>query len=230
MATETRDWKKYVKPCGICGQDFEGKSYAKYCSPVCAKRGQLARIEEAARRKPKKKPAQPKPCRICQVVFQPVYSWSVYCSEPCRATGLLNYLEQGSLRRSEERRVRRSLESVKDVVEIVPHQEHPRGVYVYGWYAPGDSFPFYIGQGSGNRAWAIHLKSDYGKNKKAKAFCEAIRNKDTEVVIYRSNLTVEGGLLVESVLVSLFTRMGVVLTNQCETLKRQEKPPLEQMA
>lgn len=56
--------------------------------------------------------------------------------------------------------------------------------------------------------------------------CQQERTESTRVVICRDNLTREGALLVESVLENLFRSMGAILTNQSETLKRQEQLPL----
>lgn len=106
---------------------------------------------------------------------------------------------------------------------------YPLGYYVYGWYNPGENLPFYVGEGTGNRAWKVHKKTHQKITctTAEKAFCEYFRSKDTKVVIYRDNLTREGSLLCESLLSSVFKNMGAVLLHQREPMKRQEQFPLE---
>jgi len=81
------------------------------------------------------------------------------------------------------------------------------GYYVYGWYHLGESLPFYIGKGKGLRGYR--------------------NSKVPKIRIYRDNLTSEGALLVESVLIDLFKELGADLMNKNNGMSRQEKNPLE---
>lgn len=83
----------------------------------------------------------------------------------------------------------------------------PRGYYVYGWFFKGHMCPNYIGKGRGDRAW----RSDKGAS---------------EVRIFRDNLTEEGALLVESVLIELYLEDRVPLRNIARGIVRQEVSPL----
>jgi hypothetical protein len=87
-------------------------------------------------------------------------------------------------------------------VEGASHNRVPRFHYVYGWYEEGASLPFYIGQGTGRRAWERHERDAFGS---INAPCEQVRSSSTRVVIYAQSLTAEGALLVEAVLIRLFT-------------------------
>jgi hypothetical protein len=80
----------------------------------------------------------------------------------------------------------------------------PKGYYVYGWYQPKAIFPFYIGMGTGNRAWDIHKG----------AFCERIRTPEISIEIYKDDLTREEAYLIEGVIVKLLRNCGIILANQ----------------
>lgn len=98
------------------------------------------------------------------------------------------------------------------------------GLYVYGWMISGEALPFYVGMGQGNRATDAHML--HGRP----APCERVRRlagDKFEAVIFRDNLTREGALLVESVLIELFNSMGACLSNEASGMRRQEVLPLE---
>lgn len=102
----------------------------------------------------------------------------------------------------------------------------PRGQYVYGWFLPGSDLPFYVGRGQGNRAWEKHRIEEY-PGIVGPAFCERIRTENTRIEIFRDNLTEEGSILIEAVLIKVFASLGAFLVNQASPTQRQECPPLE---
>lgn len=188
--------------CDSCRKEFTSNRKAKYCSNECRKSGYQKQYKTTYQ-----KTTFPEiECAICKSVFQPKQSTHKLCSDQCRVASTLNAIERQRVRRKNE----------------VIQSKRQWGRYVYGWYFPGEIYPFYVGQGHGDRAWDKHEID--GKDK---AFCERIRTSTTKVVIYRNNLTLEGALLVESVIINLFRELGVVLANQSEPMKRKEVPPLE---
>lgn len=94
-----------------------------------------------------------------------------------------------------------------------------KGDYVYGWF-DNDGI-FYIGRGCNNRAWERHINSSDGTLAK----CETLRinSKGFYVRILKDNLTLEGAILIESVLIDLLRPYG----NINRGTSRQERPPLE---
>lgn len=72
----------------------------------------------------------------------------------------------------------------------------PQKFYVYGWYAPGDHLPYYIGKGSNNRAW------------------RKVSRCDKEIRIYRDGLEEREAFIVETVLIAVFKSLGAKLTNK----------------
>lgn len=190
--------------CLQCGGEYTPKTVTqKYCSTECAKQYHKDRYVPI--------PVVPQnvPCIICSTLFVTNGRTNQkYCSDECRAEGY-----------------RRSLARKKNYRSAASpnYEKRYRSQYVYGWYHPGHTLPFYVGRGQGKRAWEEH---QVGRDK-AKAACERERTKDTVIKVYRDNLTVEGALLVEAVLIALFNSMGGCLSNQVAPMKRQEVPPLE---
>jgi hypothetical protein len=100
----------------------------------------------------------------------------------------------------------------------------PRGRYVYAWFSDTDPLPFYIGKGVDGRAWERHQDAD-GRA----MWCQTVRStaKGFRAEVIRDNLTNEGALLVEAVLIAFTQLLGALLTNQVGGMSRQEQPPLE---
>lgn len=209
--------------CGQCGEKFLQKHFGeKYCSYNCAEavaneKGRQARLKKLKKQSPHEE-IEPTPllCPFCNTYFIPKSIHQQYCSTKCRS-------KSESRRQAEKRLMEKPAPILpRPAIGGRPVKEYPRGRYVYGWYHPKLlDIPFYIGQGVYNRAWTKHTLDDG-----TEAPCETVRTKSTVVKIYRDNLTLEGALLLESVLVDLFRSMGAVLYNQSETLKRRERPPL----
>jgi hypothetical protein len=91
----------------------------------------------------------------------------------------------------------------------------PNGYYVYAWFKDDSDVPFYVGKGTGRRAWDIHvLGNRYGRA--TPASCQMIRMScsNFRVRVLRDELTSYEAGLVESVIIDLLTRMGVVFSNQ----------------
>lgn len=66
--------------------------------------------------------------------------------------------------------------------------------YVYAWFQAGSAMPFYVGKGSGSRAW----RKERG---------------DAAVRLLREGLTEEQALLVEGVLIDVLWDVGAPLIN-----------------
>lgn len=181
------------KKCPGCGVDFKPKhGNSVYCRPACRKsENKVYAIYSCKVR------GQIAVCPVCNSEFNRNGSQHVYCSKSCRPSSSINYYKP---------------------VEAEPK---PRGKYVYGWFLEGETLPFYVGLGSGRRAWEIHTL-DGGRL----ATCQSLRTSSTRIVVFRDNLTDEGALLLESVLIDVFRRLGAVLTNQSSGMGRKEKPPL----
>ncbi len=99
-----------------------------------------------------------------------------------------------------------------------------RGRYVYAWFNEESKLPFYIGRGTGSRAWDRHQDGD-GRA----MFCQTTRvsTPGFRVEVIRDNLTEEGAALAEACLISFVSQCGGTLTNQVGGMSRQERPPLE---
>ncbi len=212
---------KVPKKCDVCAEEYQGVSNQRFCGGKCRAEFNTARALAAkARRNESKRPEDlVKKCRVCGQEFE-VRVRRVYCSRGCQEIGYIQYMPSYQKKPEPETTL-----DTEELESVVAHQERPRGRYVYGWCHPQLDLPFYVGSGAGNRAWVVHKKILPGSV--GRAFCEQYRTKDTRVVIYRDNLTLEGALLVESVLISLFKSMGAAETNNKDPLKRQEEPPLE---
>lgn len=200
--------KRVSKVCGFCAKEFEGIPRQKYCSQECLKK--VIRLAYPLRT------AIEKTCPICQKQFVTTRASKKYCSVKCRDAWFKPIIRQYQKRARESRKL----------VEQLP--KDPRGFYVYGWYRPEEDLPFYIGKGTGNRAWENHKSSRSSAGGALEThYCEDHRTSKTIIVIYRDSLTEEGAFLVEAVLASVFRGLGAVLTNQAELRRRSEVPPLE---
>lgn len=199
-----------LKACSECGAQFGTRySWSKLCSNTCRQARQKRKY--AAARAAKGLAGMPTfaKCAVCGVRFRPNQPNHKLCSDQCRVSSMLDAMARQKLIRAEK-----SKKPKKDETLV--------GRYVYGWYFPGEQLPFYVGQGQGNRAWDRHDLGDH-----TPAFCQRFKTSKTKVVIYRKNLTLEGALLLEAVLVEVFLSLGAILANQAETIKRREVPPLE---
>lgn len=99
----------------------------------------------------------------------------------------------------------------------------PRGRYVYAWFNDESNLPFYVGKGTGERAWTRHTQKD-GRS----MWCQNVRAASSgfRVEIIRENLTDEGAMLVESALVAFIRACRHITANQVDPMRRQEVPPL----
>lgn len=200
--SERRKIYPRTRKCSRCKKNFAAKQANHiYCSTICRTAVYLEECEKNW--KPPKYPKQAT-CSYCKEQFISTSPKNIYCSDDCRgavarAKGKFSY-------------------SKSDLVDGDPVLGI-RGHYVYGWYSPKDPshLPFYIGMGTGIRGWIRHPGQNCGK----------YRNEKTKVVVFRSNLTIEGAMLLEAVLIDLFKSMGADLTNVAEPMRRREIPPLE---
>lgn len=97
--------------------------------------------------------------------------------------------------------------------QIKCNQILPKDCYVYGWYREGSKLPFYVGKGTGQRAWR------YGKLQAG-----------VTVKIFRDSLTDEGAILVEAVLIQVFLSLGAALHNKTTGSRRRQPGLLERTA
>ncbi|MGA2797090.1 MAG: hypothetical protein ABSE63_05910 [Thermoguttaceae bacterium] len=136
----------------------------------------------------------PRQCKQCGKEFNPRFSVQIYCSQDCR----VNYHIRADI------------------------NKYPQGKYVYVWY--DDAEPFYVGEGTGDRAWEPHIFRYEDRLQQ----CEIVRNNSSNfrVEIIRDNLTKEGALLLESTFIEYFRKQGYALANRVNGIQRQEKPPL----
>lgn len=204
--TEKKITKKKVD-CVRCNSVFFTRiRWAKYCSDAC-------RRPEPYKKRNLLKPKE-QVCKKCNKVFSRKQTLK-FCSPVCRNSAAKERLENRRDEKPEKtKRILRPNRSKRVI---------PRWYYVYGWYDPKmPEMPFYIGKGFGTRAWDRHVTDKFES-----APCELLRNSKTIIVIYRDNLTEEGSFLCESLLISVFTKMGAPIVNQNDGTSRRESPPLE---
>lgn len=206
--------KKDFIRCLRCAKEFyKFRRKNEYCSAICENN---VKIGSKPRKKVFRKSYKPvnyayiqsaitvtpitetvSVCKTCNKEFVTLSKTRIYC------------LECQSAKNKSVRSLKKS------------NKKHPIGYYVYAWYHPKGDLPFYIGMGEGNRAWDRHQKDN------ASAECQKYRNDQTKIIILRESLTLEGALLIESVLIQIFSALGAYLTNKNDGMKRKEVPPLE---
>lgn len=83
------------------------------------------------------------------------------------------------------------------------------GCYIYLWFKPYETVPFYVGKGSNERAWAYHR---IGNNV---AECQKIwdSNPGCKVQIVKTGLTDQEAYTIEQILIQIYRDIGVVLAN-----------------
>lgn len=177
-------------------------------------------------------------CAVCGSDFVARSPNAILCSPACRKQrmeeSLIKCAEKKAQAREEREFARRVAQlakvggststgsivyHVRDWATMKPYVSC--GHYVYGWYEPGAAFPFYIGAGSGSRAWARHLNSDG-----TAADCEKRRDSSTHIIILRDRLTAEGAAFAESLLIGVYARMNR-LENVLPGVKSQPPRPWE---
>lgn len=186
-----------IKNCRECEKEFtiNWNRQKKFCCTKCLN------VFHSRKSNGSKKTYEPRPCSICEDEFVPIGARHKYCSDRCRRTATKQYNKQ------------------YNKPQKIISKKRTQGCYVYGWYESQETLPFYIGEGINNRAWEIHTNKD-GRL----SACEYVKQtqiKNLKIVIYRDSLTKEGARLCESLLVSIFTQLGALLTNQKESLKRK---------
>lgn len=238
--------------CLVCGNKFEGQKGRKYCGQACGKLAQLEKLKQQTERRKlasqeNAKSVFSKVCKICNVQFETNKLSRVYCGQACREQGAMQSFARSAEKHkkppvvhtrvclncstefttnngtkrycSEECRGTKSIPTYRSIASLRGDSKsiQLRGYYVYGWYDKNEELPFYIGKGTGARAWDAHEG----------LVCGRYKSSEVTVVIYRTRLTSEGALLLESVLMDVFRSLGAFLRNQTEGMNRVEVPPLE---
>lgn len=86
--------------CAECHGSFRGAGRKLTCSPECSRsrlNRQLGNL--ATRRREESKSRLRLNCEICNNVFDARHSLHKYCSDPCRAQGLLRAIQRQTARR-----------------------------------------------------------------------------------------------------------------------------------
>ena len=78
-----------LKICEVCGKEYEGKSFSKYCSPKCKKKKNNATAQKKRSEKRKQEWEQLehiKQCPVCGKEFElkQTHRTQKYCSSECR--------------------------------------------------------------------------------------------------------------------------------------------------
>ena len=134
-------------------------------------------------------------CEICRAKFLTDYEVK-FCNN-CENNWINRELVKLALTKP-KRRQKQSL-----VITNKPVQ-----AYVYGWYHPKEKLPFYIGKGRGRRAWDKHTINNFTLAK-----CQLARTTDTVIKIYMDDLTNANALLIEELLIRVYTENGAILIN-----------------
>jgi hypothetical protein len=221
--------------CNNCGKDYWASSGSAFCSQHCFRQHAAAEFEPCDRG-----------CARCGDVFLATFSSEFYC-HACNASKEIGSYSKGSAKarhtayckhcgqesgnrvfcssgcRLEHSKTKRVQRVGRISGSFEAGTRGVKGKCVYGWFIKGHELPFYIGKGYGERVLRTHMNGD------RKAPCERVRQAaggDFVAVVFKDNLTEEGALLAESLLINVFKSMGALLSNVSEPLKRQELPPL----
>jgi hypothetical protein len=155
-------------------------------------RSQLYCHRESCDRQRQKKPIS-RSCPTCGRTFSTVHARQIYCNSRCRPSQPKKVIQH---KKSKSR------------------PALPQGKYVYAWFKDDDVLPFYIGQGTGKRAWMRH------KNTHLTARCQQEKeSSDTiRVEIIKDKLTDKGASFLESALISF-------LANTCRCPMSNQRIP-----
>jgi hypothetical protein len=225
----------YSKKCVVCGDCFVTEdSMSEQCADCKSKLK-----EQLKPRLSQCKPPQvtyKKICDECAKPFVTIVARQRFCNQKCGLSFHNKlYHQTKSKKRSKSHYVKKCVRCYEEFTTKYHHQKVcgdcsikkkapkiPVGWYVYGWFHSEEMLPFYIGKGIGRRAWDVHNGDYY-----LYADCQKERTSNTIVKILRENLTEEGALLCESILIDSLREFGVLLTNRSNGIKRPEVLPLE---
>jgi hypothetical protein len=98
---------------------------------------------------------------------------------------------------------------------VIHRRNIPRRHYIYAWYQNDEILPFYIGKGTGRRAWAEHHITKNPLDKRP-AYCERIRGQATSfrIEIIRDDLDGRTAYECERAFIDFFNSKGLRLSNQ----------------
>lgn len=104
--------KKPARPqnrvCPVCDRPYtveRSSSNQKYCSPVCARKVQLAQMEARKQRirEEMERTRAERPCAVCGQGFKSPYGKQKYCGIGCQVEGMRRAVEAQKERRKQER-------------------------------------------------------------------------------------------------------------------------------
>lgn len=192
------------KKCKQCGSDIKDKVRRSYCSEICLRSFYTERgwnVPPPVKNKLVRTNGLYKlTCKICNKTFRHEYPSKKYCEE-CQGT--------------QEVKSRLKPTAPENKMNNYTYRKNPTGRYVYGWWVLGEKLPFYIGRGTGRRAWTRHrVGNDIWRNARCQEIINQVGKNNIVVRIIKDGLSMEGSVVIESVLIKVMRMVGAKLANR----------------